>query len=215
MKAPAVVMTYNQELAEKAGGGEYLSQGGAHDVEITEAKYVTAGTGSSGIQFSVKTSDGLKGNYINVYYAKKPASQGVAGEPITGGASILQAMMGVLRIERITAIKDGEGWICPEFTGKKIGLFLQKKLTTKNDGSDSYGFEIKVPFNPVDKRTVREITSNTPAQTIARMSANYKDQDERKVTSGSAGSAQSEGFGGGYDSYPEASGAGFGGFGNQ
>lgn len=213
MTAPAIVMTYNQELAAKAGGGEYLQQGGAYEVEITEAKYVTAGTGSSGLQFSVKTSDGLKGNYINVYYAKKPASQGVAGETITGGASILQAMMGVLRVERMTAVKEGDGWICPEFTGKKIGLFLQKKLTTKLDGSDSYGFEIKVPFNPVDKRTLREIASNTPAQTVARMAANYKDDDQRKVTSGSTGSAQSEGFGGGYDSYPEAGNSGFGGFG--
>jgi len=213
MTAPAIVMTYNQDLAAKAGGGEYLQQGGAHICEITEAKYVTAGTGSSGLQFSVKTDDGLKGNYINVYYSKAPAVKGQAGEPITGGASILQAMMGVLRVERITAVKDGEGWICPEFTGKKIGLFLQKKLTTKNDGSDSYGFEIKVPFNHIDKKTMREILSNTPAQTIDRMSANYKDNDERKAQSGSAGQVQSAGFGGGYDSYPEAGGSGFGGFG--
>jgi len=196
MTAPQTVMTYNQELASKAGGGEYLSQGGAYALEITEAKYVTAGTGSSGLQFSVKTDDGLKGNYINVYYAKAPAVKGQAGEPITGGASIIQAIMGVLRVDKITAAKSGDGWICPEFTGKKIGLFLQKKLTTKADGSDSYGFEIKVPFNPVDRRTMREILSNSPAQTIDRMASSYKDQDDRKPTSSVAGQAQASGFGG-------------------
>lgn len=213
MTAPQVVMSYNQELAAKAGGGEYLSQGGAYTVEITEAKYVTARTGSSGLEFSVKTDDGLKGNYISVYYSKAPAVKGQAGEPITGGASILQAMMGVLRIERMTAVKSGDNWVCPEFTGKKIGLFLQKKLTSKADGTDSYGFEIKVPFNQADKKTMREILSNSPAQTIDRMAANYKDQDERKAASGSTDQAQPSGFGGGYDSYPEASGNGFGGFG--
>lgn len=213
MTAPQVVMSYNQELAAKAGGGEYLSQGGAYVVEITEAKYVTAKTGSSGLEFSVKTDDGLKANYISVYYSKAPAVKGQAGEPISGGASILQAMMGVLRVDKMTAVKSGENWVCPEFTGKKIGLFLQKKLTSKADGSDSYGFEIKVPFNPVDKKTMREILSNSPAQTVDRMTSTYKDNDERKSTSGSTGQAQSAGFGGGYDSYPEANGNGFGGFG--
>ncbi len=213
MSAPQVVMSYNQELAAKAGGGEYLSQGGAYALEITEAKYVTAKTGSSGLEFSIKTDDGLKANYISVYYSKAPAVKGQPGEPIAGGASILQAMMGVLRIDRITAAKDGEGWICPEFKNKKIGLFLQKKLTSKSDGSDSYGFEIKVPFSPVDKKTMREILSNSPAQTIDRMSANYKDFDERKPQQGNSQSTQTAGFGGGYDSYPEANGNGFGGFG--
>lgn len=205
MSAPAIVMQYNQESAAKAGGGEYLTQGGAYSVEITEAKYVTAKTGSSGIEFSIKTDDGLKANYISVYYAKKAEAQGAAGEPISGGTSILNAMMGILRVERITAIKSGEGWICPEFTNKKLGLFLQKKLTSKADGSDSYGFEIKVPFNPVDKKTLREIVSNQPAQTIERMSSTYKDFDDRKPQSNSA--AQDSGFGG-YNSYPEAGGFG-------
>jgi len=202
MQQPMVILSYNQDSAAKAGGGEFLSQGGAYVVEITEAKYVTAKTKSSGIEFSVKTEDGLKANYINVYYAKEPATQGGVGEPITGGQSILNAMMGVLRIDRMTAIRSGDAWVCPEFTGKKIGLFLQKKLTSKSTGEDSYGFEIAVPYNPIDQKTMREIIDGKPAQTIARMTASYKDKDERKANGGSSGGSM-----GGYDDYAQMAGA--------
>jgi hypothetical protein len=197
MNQPMVILQYNQESAAKAGGGEFLSQGGAYVVDITEAKFVTAKTGSNGIEFSIKTDDGLKANYISVYYAKAPATQGGAGEPITGGQSALNALMGILRVERMTAVKTGDSWFCPEFTGKKVGMFLQKKLTSKSTGEDSYGFELSVPFNPVDRKTMREIIGNLPAQTIDRMTASYKDKDERKSkTSGSSVGSQA-----GYDDY--------------
>jgi len=184
MNQPMVILQYNQESAAKAGGGEFLSQGGAYVVEITEAKFVTAKTKSAGIEFSIKTEDGLKANFISVYYAKEPKTQGGVGEPISGGQSVLNAMMGILRVDRMTAVKSGDVWVCPEFTNKKIGMFLQKKLTNKANGDDSYGFELAVPFHPTDKRTMREIIGNTPAQTIDRMTASYKDKDERKAKNG-------------------------------
>lgn len=200
------VLTYNQESAVKAGGGDYITEGGAHVVTITNAKYITSQKGTSGLEFSVATQDGLKANFINVYYAKAPASPNAQGEPVAGGVSILNAMMGILRVNAITSKQDVKEWVCPEFIGKTIGLFLQKKLFTKNDGSDGYGFEIVVPYNPVDCKTVREIVDNKPPQTIERMSNNYKDRDERKIGNGSSGQS---GFGG-YDEYQQYSG-GFGG----
>lgn len=195
----SLVLSYNADLAAKAGGGDYISDGGAYIAKIIEAKYVTAKTGSSGIEFSIETKEGLKANYISVYYAKKSETQGKAGEAIKGGLSILNALMGVLRINGITAIKRNESYIAPEFEGREVGLFLQKKLTSKQDGSDSYGFEIKVPFNPVDNKTMREIIEGKPAQTIDRMTASYKDFDDRKQQSAN----QSGGFSGGFESYPE------------
>jgi hypothetical protein len=201
MTQPMVILQYNQDSAAKAGGGEFLSQGGAYVVEITEAKFVTAKTGSAGIEFSIKTEDGLKANYISVYYAKAPATQGATGEPITGGQSVLNALMGILRESRMTAVKSGDAWVCPEFTGKKVGMFLQKKLTSKQTGEDSYGFELSVPFNPVDRKTMREIISNSPAQTIDRLAASYKDKDERKAKSDAI-----NGSVGGYDDYAQMSG---------
>lgn len=186
------VLTYNQELAAKAGGGDYVSQGGAYVLNVTEAKFISSkNTKSAGVEFSVITKDGLKANYLTVYYAKAPATQGQPGEPIAGGLSCLNAIMGIVGAKQMTAVQRGQDWFCSEFENAEVGLFLQKKLTSKADGSDSYGFEIKVPFCPKTRRTMREIIDAKQPQTIDRMTASYADINERK-SYGSAGVHQSD-----------------------
>lgn len=193
------VLTYNQELAAKAGGGDYVSQGGAYVCKITEAKFITSkNTKSLGVEFSVVTKDGLKANYLSVYYAKASTAQGQAGEPISGGLSCLNAIMGIIGAKQMTAVQRGQEWFCSEFENAEVGLFLQKKLTSKGDGSDSYGFEIKVPFCPKTRRTMREIIDSKPAQTIDRMEASYADINERKAVA-----TQSNQYSG-YDNLPPA-----------
>lgn len=192
------VLQYDQNEGMKAGGGDFVTEGGPYVCQITEAKYTKARTGTQGIEFSIKTQDGLSARFITVYYKKGD------GEIVKGGHSLLQAMMGLLKIQGISSNQgqDGESY-CPEFQGKKIGLFLQKKLYTKNDGQDGYKFEISVPFNIQDRRTLRELIDNKPAQTIERMEASYSDKDERGQNAqamGGTGTAAS------YGGYPEASG---------
>lgn len=203
MTQPTVVMHYNAESAAKAGGGDYITETGAYVVTIRESKYIKASTGSDGLEFSIETKDGMKANFINVYFAKKSSAQGQPGEAIKGGQSIINAMMGLLNIKQITAVQSGQDWICPEFKDKQIGLFLQKKLFNKSDGSDGYGFEICVPFGAADGKTMREVLDNKPAQTVERMKSSYKDKDERKATG--AGTTQSSGYG-----YQDDSGSFFG-----
>lgn len=168
------VLQYDQNEGMKAGGGDFVSEGGPYVCQITEAKYTKARTGTMGLEFSIKTQDGLSARFITVYYQKGD------GEIVKGGHSLIQAMMGLLKIQGISVnqVQDGSEY-CPEFQGKKIGLFLQKKLYTKNDGADGYKFEISVPFNIQDRRTLRELIDNKPAQTIDRMEASYSDKDER------------------------------------
>ena len=172
------IITYNQEEGLKAGGGNFISEGGAYIMKILEAKYTKAKTNTSGIEFSLESSDGQKANYITVYYVKADGSQ------VKGGMSILNAMMGLLGANTITsAVKrdqDGkEVFICPEFTGKTIGMFLQKSLYTKNDGSDGYKFDIRVPFDPATSKTLREKIGNDQPKTIENMTNSYKDKDDR------------------------------------
>ena len=101
---------------------------------------------------------------------------------------MLNAIMGLTGIPHLSyaqAVRDNENVnYVPELEGKKIGLFLQKKLYTKSDQSEGYSFEIKVPFNPIDGKTLRETLDNKPAQTIERMTDSYKDRDERKQQGG-------------------------------
>lgn len=195
------VLAYSQESGIKAGGGEYINEGGAYVGTITEAKYTKAQTGTDGLEFSFAAEDGMKANYLRVYFAKKPAVEGQAGEPIKGGVSLLNAMLGILRLPAMTAVenKTDKSWRCPEFEGKKIGLFLQKVNYTKADQSTGYKFEIAVPFHPTDRKTLRELVEQKPATMIDRMTANYKDKDEKNNT---AGSTQT-GAVGGYDNVPD------------
>lgn len=202
------VLTYNQDQAVKAGGGDYITEGGAYVVTITEAKYEKAKTGTDGLVFTVKTDDGLTAQYLRVFFAKAAAVQGQAGEPIKGGVSMLNAMMGLTRVTAMTAVdRKDKGWHCPELEGKKMGLFLQKVIYTKNDGSQGYKFEIVVPFNPVDKKTMREVVENKPAQTIDRMLSSYKDKVESGNNAASANSGSS-GFSSGTGGYADDPGAG-------
>lgn len=204
------IMQYDQNEGMKAGGGDFITEGGPYICQITEAKYTTAKTGTMGIEFSIKTQEGLSARFITVYYQKGD------GDIVKGGHSLIHALMGLLQIQGITTAQnqDGEQY-CPELQGKKVGLFLQKKLYTKNDGSDGYKFEIAVPFNMADRRTLRELIDNKPAQTIERMQASYSDKDERGQNSQpaqqgnqdmrqhlSAGKSDSQGFDDSFDDIP-------------
>ena len=182
-------MQYNEDEAKKAGGGEYVSEGGAHLCMIDEARYVKASTGSNGIEFSVTTKDGLKANYLTVYYAKQDDT------PIKSGRSILNAMMGIIGIKGLTFKEEIKGTekihIVPELTNKGCGLFLQKVLYTKRDNSEGYKFDIRVPFHPQLGKTLKEMVENKESRTIEVMANSYKDQDDRKAVGTQSSSAPS------------------------
>ena len=178
-------MKYDEETGKKAGGSDALSEGGAHICTITSAVCSLAKTGTHSIEFEVATDGGQKARYLNVYYMKADKS------PIAGGQSMLNALMGLVGVPQLSyaqANREGKGInYIPELEGKKVGLFLQKRLYTKDNQSEGYSFEIKVPFNPVDRKTLREALDNKPAQTIDRMANSYADKDDRKpVQSGAA-----------------------------
>lgn len=166
--------TYNQESAAKAGGMDL--NGGAYACTITAANYVTANTGSLGLELSVKADSGQEFNYLTMYYQK---SQQNGGEPIKSGTNCINAILYFLGLPGITSQQVGQGFVAPELIGKRIGLFLQKRLYTKSDGSDGYGFDIRAPFNPDTKHTAKEAMDNSAPQTIDGWVSSYADQDDR------------------------------------
>ena len=178
MNQPQPFMAFNQELAEKSGGSDFLQTGGAHVCTITLAKCIQSQQkGTQGVEFSITTEDGAKANYLTAYYAKSD------GTPIGSGQSLLNALMGFLGISAISYVQQSVGSelfnVVPEFTDKKVGFFLEKVLYTKNDESDGYRFNIRCPFDPQTKQTFKEKAQNKPAQSISRMIEGYKDKDER------------------------------------
>lgn len=167
----SVVFNYNEDQALKAGGGMYINASGAYVGNLT-AKWTSSDSGAQFLELGLKGDDG-EANYMRVCYVKKDGTANAMGE------NLIQAIMGLLKLKSLSQRKTGDDTICPELTGKPIGLVLQKVLFTKNDGSDGYKFDIKFPFSPTSRKTLKEALNNTDATAVDSFVASLKDKDER------------------------------------
>lgn len=185
-----VIFTYNHEAALTAGQGGFINESGAYVITITEAALTTSSGGAKAIEFSGEADDGRKVQYLSVYVSKKDGSEN------TFGVNMIHAMMGCAGVKQLTnQMKAAGQFVAPEFSGKKLGLVLQKVLRSKNDGSDTYGLEIRLPFIAQTHQTLQEKADGKSAETVDRMVAGLKDKDERKKSSSSNNSA-------GYGDFP-------------
>ena len=175
MNQSNVFFSVDQEAAAKAGGGDFINDGGAYIGIITKAICVQAGTGSQGLELSFEDKAGLKCNYITIYYQKKD------GEIIKGGHNAINALMVIMGIQNLTYVNGGEETLCPELVNKPVGLCLQKVLYTKSDRSEGYKFDLRFPFNTANNLTVKEMASNSPAKSVGLFESSYKDKDDRKA----------------------------------
>ena len=169
--------TYNQESGMSAGASQFINETGAFKGKIDKCEYITSSGGALGLEFTFTSDEGMKASYLTVYYKKKDGNQNKMG------IDLINAMMGCCRLQQLTMQdvtgQNGVESIAPEFTDKTIGLFLQKILRTKQDGSDTYGFDIKIPFVHQTGKTLSEQLKGTDALTIGKMSLSIKDKDER------------------------------------
>ncbi|HID5225114.1 TPA: DUF669 domain-containing protein [Proteus mirabilis] len=173
-----VIFTYNQDDALAAGQGGFINESGAYIITISEAKLGMSESGARFIEFSGEEDDGRKVNYLSIYSTKRD------GEVNKFGHNLINAIMGCSGVQQLTQVKVGENhFIAPEFSGKRVGLVLQKVLKTKTNGNETYSFDIKIPFFADTRQTLAEMIDNTPAVTIDKILASLKDKDERKQQS--------------------------------
>ena len=170
-----VIFQYDQESALTSGASNYITEGGPHAGVIAEAKYVFGKNGkqSAGLEFTLSTDSG-EAKYLSVWYQK---ADGTVNQY---GYSLIQSMMGLCKLSTLTQQAKGDYSIAPEFTGKQIGLLLQKILTSKQDGSDSYKMEIKLAFLPQTRQTLKEALGREPAVVVDQWAASLTVKDERK-----------------------------------
>lgn len=166
---------FNQEAAMKAGGSDSLQEGGAYGVTIISAKYISAKTGSQGVEFEVVTDSGQKAKFITIYYKKAD------GSIISGGYSTLCGIMYFLGLQGLSMQIAGADSFAPELANAKVGMFLQKVLYTKNDGGEGYKFDIRAPYKPDTLHTVKEAQEGSQPKTIKNWMDSYQDKDERKA----------------------------------
>ncbi|EKS6731520.1 DUF669 domain-containing protein [Enterobacter mori] len=170
-----VIFSYNEESALTAGQGGFINETGAYVVNITEASLKQSEKGARFIEFSGESDDGRKVQYLSVCTQKNDGTENKFG------ANIIHAMMGCAGIKQLTQqMVSASNFVAPEFHGKKIGLVLQKVLTTKRStGQDSYQMEIRLPFIAHTWQTLKEKAEGKQPETVANMAANLKDKDNR------------------------------------
>ena len=170
-----VIFQYDQDSALTSGASNYITEGGPYAGAIAEAKYVFGKNGkqSAGLEFTLSTDSG-EAKYLSVWYQK---ADGTVNQY---GYSLIQSMMGLCKLNTLTQQAKGDYSIAPEFTGKQIGLLLQKILTSKQDGSDSYKMEIKLAFLPQTRQTLKEALGREPAVVVDQWAASLTVKDERK-----------------------------------
>lgn len=183
------MFTYNQNEAVTAGVSNYVSESGAYAGRITSAEWtVSSQKGTKGIELSFETADGLKANYLTLWYERADGSQ-------LSGAKMLNAIMGCTKVTALNSVvqngQNGAQYMCPELANKSIGLVLQKVLYTKNDGQDGYKFEIRIPFIPQTGKTLAEQLGNKDAVAIDNILKSLTDKDDR--TQGHAPTSSSQG----------------------
>ncbi|STZ77379.1 hypothetical protein [Bergeriella denitrificans] len=175
----SIMFQYDQTAAVTAGESSYINQSGAYTGKITAAKWTRGQhTQSQALELSFESADGQKANYISIYHTKAD------GSPNQYGIAHINAIMGLLNLQNLTTAPQGSDHICPELVGKSIGLILQKVLTTKTDGSDSYKFELVLAFSTRSRLTLKEHLEGGPAERVDKILATLKDKDERKQQSG-------------------------------
>ena len=174
-----IMLQFNQQAAMASRESFGITESGAYVGKLS-AKFVHGSNGSqsAGIEFSLEGDQG-KLNYLTAWYQKKD------GTCNDSGYNLVNAMMGLLKIQQLTSKQVGEDWICPEFEGKQIGLVVQKEIYTKNDQSEGYKFEIVMPFSAQSRKTLKEAIANAPAVAVDKMIPLLKTKDNRSKSQGS------------------------------
>lgn len=183
------MFSYDQAQAVTAGVSNYVNDSGAYGGKVLTAEWVASSQKQTkGIEFSFETDDGLKANYLTIWYQK------AGGEPLSG-SKMLNAIMGCCKVSNLTSkvvnYPDGTKYFCPELEGKALGLILQKVLYTKNDDSDGYKFEIRIPFIPQTGKTLAEQLGGKGALTVNKILSTLTDKDDRCNSGQSSSSGQS------------------------
>lgn len=164
-------------MAKKAGSTGGISETGAYEGVIASAIYTFGkdGSQSQALELSLD-SNGAKANYLRINFIGKDGQQ-------TFGMGLISAILWAAQVKNAQPEQiqttEGTEWHCPALEGKKVGLFLQKVLYTKGDGSDGYKFEVRHVFQPGTRRTYAEYSENEPATAISALEQSMKDKDDR------------------------------------
>jgi hypothetical protein len=174
----------NPELAKEGSGraSNRITDTGAYVGVITVAKDVKAGTGTTGIELSFKSNDGLEAHYLTLW------TKNANGESIFGEKQ-LHALMTCLKVKSITG-KDAiieeydfdarqnvkrQATVYPELMNKPVGLVLQREEYEGPNGIKNK-MVFFAPFEAATRKTAAEILDQKPAEQLDKILKSLKDK---------------------------------------
>lgn len=173
------MLTFDQNTAKQADQiSSAITEAGKYVGTITRAEKLLSDKGTQGLGLSFKTDSGETADYLDLYTINAsgealPSMKTV--QAIIGCLGLRQATDGKIQCEKYN--KDSrkreqfvvDGY--PELMGKRIGLLLQKELSTNNkNGNDVERMIIFGVFQHDTELTVSEILARkTTPETLVKM----------------------------------------------
>lgn len=182
---PAQPMSYsvNRDGAIRASGTPRISAKGAYVGTFTRAEHTVSRKNTSGIDFSFVSEDGAQADFLTVWTHKGD------GEELSGRALLdaLMTCMAVRNLEpkrgrvekynRDTGTRElTDATLYPDLMDKPIGLLLIVEEYLGSDGTKKSKMMIAGCFEPVSRKTAKEIWEKTPAKALPALVAGLKDR---------------------------------------
>jgi len=169
------IFTYDQEQATKIGaGGQYVTESGGYDLKVVRAQFKD----NKFLEFDFETRDGKKLNYVSINYTKND------GQPNEYGQQMIQAIMGCVGVQQLTADVNGNvRELMNQFFKGVVQRVDYVKTGGANAGQDGYKFDFKLPANIKTGQTVKEMVESKPAEAFDKYASTIEDKDERNKSS--------------------------------
>lgn len=181
---------FNEELAGKADDfANRLDTSGAYIGTFLRAEATTSQAGTEGIVFEFDGGSAGKTEFT-LWTRKEDGSTAF-------GMNFVQALMLMFGLRNLRSVAgkvmrwdedangrvEQDGEVFPDLVGKRIGVVLQKELTTKRSGGDSYRMNLYGVFHHESKLTASEIRERKvqPAK-LDKLLKSLKDKDNRKAS---------------------------------
>ena len=191
----ATTYEFNEEMASKADDVALrIDTSGAYIGKFTKAfAVVSQEKGTEGIEFDFETEQKEHASFT--LWTRRADGSDIFSQ------NLVQAMMGLMGIRGLKAIAgkvskydadsnkriEVEGEVFPDLAEKKIGLVLQKELTTNKSGGDGFRINLYGTFDARTKMTASELRERaTEPRKLDKMLKSLKDKDSRKPSAASA-----------------------------
>lgn len=184
-----IEITFNEEQAAKADDiANRIDTSGAYVGVFTRAEATESQGGTQGIVLELDAGSSGRSEFT-LWTRKEDGSSAF-------GMAFVQSIMLMLGLRGLSS-KSGkvsrwdndanqrvevDGEVFPDLCNKPIGVVLQKELTSKKSGGDSYRMNLYGVFHPTTRLTASEIKERKTAPAkLEKLLKSLKDKDSRKA----------------------------------